>query len=63
MPYELDLKPLGITVKRLLRNPSPAKMYEEALQNEKGTGIVNSGALVALSGSASLSSSPVFTEK
>ncbi len=44
------LKELGITVDRILRNPPPSLMYEEALQNEEGTQISSTGALVALSG-------------
>ncbi len=40
----------GIDVQTLLRNPSPASLYEEAIQNEAGTAVVSSGALVALSG-------------
>lgn len=46
----VDLSKQGITVKRILRNPSPAKLYEEALQNEKGSAITSTGALVARSG-------------
>lgn len=45
-----QLKSLGIEVDRVLRNPPPSLMYEEALQNEKGTAISSTGALVALSG-------------
>jgi phosphoenolpyruvate carboxykinase (ATP) len=40
----------GIHVKRILRNPSVATLYEEGLRNEKGTGITSTGALVAMSG-------------
>ncbi|MEM6731644.1 MAG: phosphoenolpyruvate carboxykinase (ATP), partial [Myxococcota bacterium] len=44
------LEKIGITVQRVLRNPPPSLMYEEALQNERGTQISSTGALVALSG-------------
>jgi phosphoenolpyruvate carboxykinase (ATP) len=40
----------GISVHEVLRNPSPAHLYELALQREKGSAITSSGALVALSG-------------
>ncbi len=40
----------GITVTEVLRNPSPARLYELALQREKGSAITATGALVALSG-------------
>ncbi|MEL6546213.1 MAG: phosphoenolpyruvate carboxykinase (ATP) [Myxococcota bacterium] len=45
-----QLEKLEITVERVLRNPPPSLMYEEALQNEKGTAISSTGALVAMSG-------------
>ncbi|MEO1483219.1 MAG: phosphoenolpyruvate carboxykinase (ATP) [Myxococcota bacterium] len=48
--FRSQLAELGITVDRVLRNPPPSLMYEEALQNEKGTQISSTGALVALSG-------------
>ncbi len=47
---DLDLSTHDIHVKDVLRNPSPAKLYEEGLTRERGTAIVSSGALVALSG-------------
>ncbi|MFQ5740494.1 MAG: phosphoenolpyruvate carboxykinase (ATP) [Acidobacteriota bacterium] len=50
MPGKLDLSEYDITVGEVLRNPSPAKLYEEGLRREKGTAITASGALVALSG-------------
>lgn len=50
MESTFSLEQHGITVKRVLRNPSPAKLYEEALQNEKGSAITSEGALVAMSG-------------
>jgi len=48
--YQLDLKPYGITVKTILRNLSPAQLYEEAIRREAGSSIAESGALVAYSG-------------
>lgn len=41
----------NISVKRILRNLSPAKLYEEALRNEQGSAISSAGALVVSSGS------------
>ncbi|MCA9519556.1 MAG: phosphoenolpyruvate carboxykinase (ATP) [Myxococcales bacterium] len=46
----LDLTKLGITVKTIFRNPSPAALYEHALRNEPGTAIASNGAVVAMSG-------------
>lgn len=48
--HQLDLKPYGITVKTVLRNLSPAQLYEEAIRREPGSSIAESGALVAYSG-------------
>jgi len=48
--HTLDLSHLGIGVREVIRNPAPAKMYEEALQHERGSAIASSGAMVALSG-------------
>lgn len=45
-----QLRALGIETERVLRNPPPSLMYEEALQNEEGTAISSTGALVSLSG-------------
>ncbi len=45
-----DLGQYGISVTRVLRNPSPARLYEEALRAEAGTAISSTGALIALSG-------------
>jgi len=45
-----DLSKHRITVKRVLRNVSPAKLYEEALRHEQGSAISSSGALVVTSG-------------
>ncbi|MFO7858664.1 MAG: phosphoenolpyruvate carboxykinase (ATP) [Ectothiorhodospiraceae bacterium] len=45
-----SLEQYGIRVDTLLRNPHPARLYEEALAHEPGTAIAASGALIALSG-------------
>ncbi len=45
-----SLESYGITVDRVLRNTSPALLYEEALRNEPGTAVSSTGALIALSG-------------
>lgn len=45
-----DLQQHGITVKNVLRNPSPPRLYEAALKHEEGSAITSTGALVALSG-------------
>ena len=45
-----SLETHGITVGRVLRNASPALLYEEALRNEPGTAVSSTGALIALSG-------------
>jgi len=49
MATKLELA--NITVKDILRNISPAKLYEEALRNERGSAISSAGALVVSSGS------------
>lgn len=46
----LNLASSGIHVETILRNLSPAGLYEEAIRHEKGTSIADSGALVAYSG-------------
>ena len=46
----MDLKRYGIHVRQIIRNPSPALLYESALRHERGTAIASSGALVAMSG-------------
>lgn len=48
--HQIDLKPYGITVETVLRNLSPAQLYEEAIRREPGSSIAESGALVAYSG-------------
>ncbi|MDA0659958.1 MAG: phosphoenolpyruvate carboxykinase (ATP) [Planctomycetota bacterium] len=40
----------GITVDRILRNPPPPQLYEEAMRREAGTTISDRGALIAYSG-------------
>ncbi len=46
-----DLSQYDITVEDIRRNLSPAVLYQEAIQTEKGTVLANSGALIAYSGS------------
>lgn len=50
MPMSISLEKHGIGVSRVLRNPSPAQLYEEALQKERGSAISSTGALIAMSG-------------
>ncbi|HTJ81867.1 MAG TPA: phosphoenolpyruvate carboxykinase (ATP) [Polyangiaceae bacterium] len=50
MSTQFSLASQGITVAEVLRNPSPAELYELALQREHGSAITSTGALVALSG-------------
>ena len=45
-----SLKAAGITSDLIVRNPSPAVLYELGLQYEQGTSIISSGALAAYSG-------------
>jgi phosphoenolpyruvate carboxykinase (ATP) len=45
-----SLEDHGITVKTIHRNLAPCRLYEEAILNEPGTRIADSGALVAYSG-------------
>lgn len=45
-----DLSSHGITVKTVLRNADPAKLYEEAIRFDPGTTISDTGALIAYSG-------------
>jgi phosphoenolpyruvate carboxykinase (ATP) len=47
---QFSLEADGITVKRVLRNAAPARLYEEALRYEGDTAISSTGALIALSG-------------
>ncbi len=41
---------MGFTTQKVLRNPSVARLYEEALKSEKGSHITNTGALAVRSG-------------
>ncbi|MCG5499823.1 phosphoenolpyruvate carboxykinase (ATP) [Ectothiorhodospira lacustris] len=45
-----SLQQHGISVAKVLRNPSPAVLYEEALAHEHGSAISSTGALIAKSG-------------
>ena len=47
---DFDLSVHGITVKKVLRNADPSKLYEEAIRYEPGTTISDTGALIAYSG-------------
>ncbi len=46
----ISLSQYGIQTLSVLRNPSPAKLYQEAILFEKGSAISSTGALIALSG-------------
>ena len=48
---EISLEAHGITVKDVLRNLSPPRLYEEAIRTDPGSEIADSGALIAYSGS------------
>ena len=50
MTQTIDLSVHGISAKHILRNPSPATLYEEAIRHDQGTTIADSGALIAYSG-------------
>jgi phosphoenolpyruvate carboxykinase (ATP) len=45
-----DLAPYGLHVESVLRNPSPARLYEEAIRHDEHTAISDTGALIAYSG-------------
>jgi phosphoenolpyruvate carboxykinase (ATP) len=47
---EFNLQSHGIIVERILRNPDPSTLYEEAIRSDRGTAIADSGALIAYSG-------------
>ncbi|RAL22141.1 phosphoenolpyruvate carboxykinase (ATP) [Lujinxingia litoralis] len=47
---KVDLKGYGIDGPQVLRNPSVARLYEMAIQNDPGAAIASSGALMAFSG-------------
>lgn len=50
MLHEISLKSLGIDVPRVLRNASPAVLYEEALRLEPAAALSDTGALMLRSG-------------
>ena len=50
MTSTFDLEKYGIHVKDIIRNGSPAFLYEAAIKDDPGTVIADSGALVAYSG-------------
>lgn len=47
---DFDLTQHDITVKNIIRNPSPAKFYEDAIKYDPGSVITNKGSLVVRSG-------------
>jgi len=47
---EFDLTKQDIKVKNIVRNPSPAKFYEDAIKYDPGSAITNNGSLVVRSG-------------
>ena len=49
MPIHVDLSPQEITVPVVVRNASPARLYEDAVTRERA-GIVSSGAIAIRSG-------------
>ena len=50
MANQFSLHEHGILVTDIVRNAAPSALYEAALQNEKGSAITATGALVAMSG-------------
>jgi phosphoenolpyruvate carboxykinase (ATP) len=50
MSHPFSLASYDITVREITRNAPPALLYEYALRHEPGTAIVDSGAMVAMSG-------------
>ncbi len=50
MTSTISLEKHGIQVDTIIRNPAPARLYEEALQFETGSAISSAGALIAMSG-------------
>ncbi|CAG0987256.1 partial phosphoenolpyruvate carboxykinase (ATP), partial [Gammaproteobacteria bacterium] len=50
MSNEISLEKHGFTVKKVIRNAPPARLYEHGLRREAGTAIASSGALIAMSG-------------
>ncbi|MCA9713208.1 MAG: phosphoenolpyruvate carboxykinase (ATP) [Myxococcales bacterium] len=51
MKHPFSLEQHGIAVETIVRNATPAALYEAALRNEHGSAITSTGALVAMSGS------------
>ncbi len=47
---KFDLRRHGITVADVLRNPSPAELYEASVKGSEGSKLASNGALVAYSG-------------
>ena len=43
---KLDLSNHNITVENVIRNPNPARFYEDAIKFDSGSAISDSGALV-----------------
>ena len=50
MPQSLSLAAHGLSVPQVMRNPSPASLYEEAIRHEPQAAISDTGALIAYSG-------------
>ena len=50
MRTKVDLSNQNIKVENIIRNPSPAKFYEDALKYDPGSAITNKGSLVVRSG-------------
>jgi len=46
----VDLSDFGIRADRVVRNPSPAQLYADAIRNEPTSSIADNGALIAYSG-------------
>lgn len=50
MAEGLDLAQYGIRVENVIRNGTPAFLYEEAIHHDRGSAIAGSGALITMSG-------------
>jgi len=50
MSDSFNLDQYGITVESVVRNASPARLYEEAIYHDEGTAISNTGAIMLRSG-------------
>ena len=50
MPDDFTLEKYDISVKTVIRNAAPSRLYEHGLRHEPGTAIASSGALIAMSG-------------